>query len=61
MVRHAEKCPWCYENGEPRKACNLEWSVVDDDFGQYVSPKMIRFCFYCGRKLEVMKSDDGDI
>lgn len=36
------ECPWC----------NAEYTIIDDDFGQPLRPKMINFCFYCGRPLK---------
>ena len=36
-----KKCPWC----------KSEYTVIDDDFGQPVHPKMIKFCWKCGRPL----------
>lgn len=39
------ECGWC--GGR-----SVEWSVIDEDFGQYVHPNFIRYCFHCGRKLK---------
>lgn len=36
-----KECPWC----------KSEYTVIDDDFGQPVHPKMIKFCWKCGRPL----------
>lgn len=41
-------CPWCH-NGDRSK---LDFSIIDDDFGQYVEPRMIKFCPFCGRELK---------
>lgn len=40
-------CPWC-NNGDRN---NLEFAIIDDDFGQYVKSSMIEFCPFCGRRL----------
>ena len=31
--------------------CNAEYTIIDDDFGQPIRPKMIKFCWHCGSKL----------
>lgn len=36
-----KECPWC----------KSEYTIIDDDFGQPVHPKMIKFCWNCGRPL----------
>lgn len=33
----------------------LQFSVIDDDFGQYVHPKIIKYCPFCGRELQRQK------
>lgn len=45
-------CPWCAEVKKPTQKIKLEWTVIDDDFGQPVDLKLIHFCFACGRNLE---------
>ena len=42
------RCPWCTD---PRGRTELGFSIIDDDFGQYVHYNMIKFCPFCGRKL----------
>lgn len=52
MIRTDDKhCPWCWYNEKPLSNCQVEWTVFDDDFGQFVAIGMIRYCFACGRKL----------
>ena len=41
-------CPWCH-NGDRNK---IEFSIIDDDCGQYVKPSMIKFCPFCGKELK---------
>lgn len=36
-----KECPWC----------KSEYTIIDDDFGQPLHLKMIKFCFNCGRPL----------
>ena len=38
----AEGCGWCLRN---------EHTIIDDDFGQPVSERHIKYCFSCGKKL----------
>ena len=40
--KHNEGCAWC----------KAEYTIIDDDFAQPISRKMIKFCWHCGRKLE---------
>lgn len=43
-----ERCPWCTNaNGKT----DLDFSIIDDNFGQYVHQRMIKFCPFCGRRL----------
>lgn len=35
-------CPWCSDK---------EYTIIDDDFGQPIHPKMIHYCFRCGKEL----------
>lgn len=32
--------------------CDSEYTIIDDDFGQPIHPRMIRYCFRCGKKLK---------
>ncbi len=42
------KCGWCQDvNGKT----DISFSIIDDDFGQYVLPSQIKFCPFCGRSL----------
>ena len=44
-----ERCPWCTStNGKT----DLDFSIIDDNFGQYVHQRMINFCPFCGRRLQ---------
>ena len=46
-------CPWCQnKNGKT----DIQFSVLDDDFGQWVHQKFIKYCPFCGREL---KADNG--
>ena len=42
-------CAWCKTEGE--------YTIIDNDFGQPIHPRMICYCFRCGRKLR--EDDDG--
>lgn len=42
-VEEKTECPWC--------SSHSEYTIIDDDFGQPLHPKMINFCFSCGRDL----------
>lgn len=39
---HDEGCAWC----------KADYTIIDDDFGQPIRKKMIKFCWHCGRKLK---------
>ena len=40
--KHNEGCAWC----------KAEYTIIDDEFAQPISQKMIKFCWHCGSKLE---------
>ena len=40
--KHDEGCAWC----------KAEYTIIDDEFAQPISQKMIKFCWHCGRKLK---------
>lgn len=42
-------CRWCQDS---KSRTSLEFSIIDDDFGQYVHPSLIKFCPFCGRELK---------
>lgn len=47
-----KRCAWCTNrNGKT----DLQFSIIDDDFGQYVHPKIIKYCPFCGRELQKQK------
>ena len=49
MPNELKPCPWCQnKNGKT----DLQFSVIDDDFAQYVKTSMIKFCPFCGRSLK---------
>lgn len=41
-------CPWCQDKN---RKTDLSFSIVDDDFGQYVPQSKIKFCPFCGRRI----------
>ncbi len=47
-----EFCGWCTNRGKPILKHKIEWSVIDEDFGQYVHVDLVNYCFHCGRPLE---------
>jgi len=42
MQKKQHDCPWC----------KAEYTIIDDDFGQPIRTKMIKYCFKCGKTLE---------
>lgn len=49
MQNELKPCLWCHDHkGKTR----LHFSVLDDYFCQYVHISMIKYCPFCGRKLE---------
>ena len=42
-------CAWCTNS---RGKTDLSFSIIDDDFCQYVRYDMINFCPFCGRKVK---------
>ena len=52
--RLVKNCPWCCDVKRDHEKYNLEWSVIDDDFGQRVHNDLIHFCFFCGRPLDAI-------
>lgn len=44
-----ERCRWCTA---PSGKTELDFSVIDDELGQYVPVWMINFCPFCGRELK---------
>lgn len=49
MANESKPCPWCKDVDFKKKF--PDWSIIDDDFAQYVPLKFINYCFKCGRKL----------
>lgn len=43
------RCPWCQNK---KGKTDLDFSVIDDNAGQYTHPSMINYCPFCGRKLK---------
>ena len=41
-------CLWCHNH---KGKTELKFTIIDDDFGQYVTEKLINYCPFCGRKL----------
>lgn len=48
MPNEHEYCPWCQDS---RGKTDLDFSILDEDFCQYVSSKLIKYCPFCGRNL----------
>lgn len=48
-MTHGEDCSWCRNR---KGKTDLNFTVIDDDFGQYVHPKLIKYCPFCGRKIQ---------
>lgn len=42
-------CPWCQDKSGKT---DLGFSVLDDDFAQWVHIDLIKFCPFCGRELK---------
>lgn len=49
MPNELKPCPWCQNK---KGKTDLQFSVIDDDFAQYVKTSMIKFCPFCGRSLK---------
>ena len=49
MPNELKPCPWCQNH---KGKTDLNFSVIDDDFGQYVKGSLIKYCPFCGRSLE---------
>ena len=44
-----KRCPWCQNS---KGKTDIDFSVIDDAFGQYVNVSLIKYCPFCGRKLK---------
>lgn len=44
-------CPWCMDKNHKT---NLDFSVIDDGTGHYVTERSINFCPFCGRELRAV-------
>ena len=57
--KETKPCPWCHTHkGKevvPMEKYKVEWSVIDEDFGQRVHPTLIHYCPFCGRYLDDTK------
>ena len=42
-------CPWC-QNDKGRT--DLDFSIIDDEFGAYVPIHSIKYCPFCGRNIK---------
>lgn len=42
-----KRCLWCTNNNGKT---DLNFSVIDDDFGQYAPMWLIKYCPFCGRE-----------
>ena len=51
-----KKCPWCHKHRKKEivsmKKHEVEWSVIDEDFGQRVNKNLIHYCPFCGRCID---------
>lgn len=47
-------CSWCQNH---KGETDLQFSVVDDDFGQCVKGSLIKFCPFCGRSLDTPQKE----
>lgn len=47
-MEQTKYCPWCMNKSHKT---DLDFSIVDDDTGHYVSERSINFCPFCGRPL----------
>ena len=53
MENQSKICLWCHtQNGDELPKYKADFSIIDDDFGQYVHPNLIHYCPFCGRKFE---------
>lgn len=43
-----QECAWCKDYNKPNWD---SFGVLDEDFGQYVHPNMVKYCPFCGRRL----------
>ena len=48
MPNELKLCLWCQNK---KGKTDLDFSVIDDNFGQYVPQGLIKYCPFCGRKL----------
>lgn len=54
MTDKLKPCPWCHNHkGKPE----LQFTIIDDNFGQYVHEKLIEYCPFCSRKLKELKDN----
>lgn len=62
VLNEKNRCHWC--TNEKFKT-ELDFDVVDEASGQFVHPKLIKFCPFCGRNLSALylieeaKNEDG--
>lgn len=49
----SEFCPWCQnKNGNT----DLDFSVIDDNYGSFIPWYLINFCPFCGREIRDYKT-----
>ena len=58
MTDKLKSCPWCHNH---KHKTELQFSVIDDDFGRYVNNSMINYCPFCGRKLRENNADKENL
>ncbi len=54
MTDKLKPCPWCYNH---KGKSELQFTIIDDDCGQYVHEKLIKYCPFCSRKLREENAD----
>lgn len=49
FVKNEQQCVWCMDtNG----CTDFDFGVIDDDIGMRVPERFIKYCPFCGRKID---------
>ena len=49
-MMNTNRCSWCTNH---KGKTDIQFTIIDDDdFGNYVHPKLIKYCPFCGRALK---------